>query len=359
RPLQPDDQRNVQADLPRRRHHAFGDDVAAHDAPEDVDQDRLDVRVGEDDLECLDDAVGGRAAADVEEVRRLAAVELDDVHRRHGEAGAVHHAADVTVELDVVEAEASRLQLYRVLLALVAERLDVLVPEQGVLVEIHLGIERQELAVAGDHERIDLDQAGVEAGEGLVDAAQELDRGADLLALEAQPECEATRVERLQARHRIDRDGEDLFGRLCRDLFDLDAALGRGHQRDAAGRPVHQHAEVQLACDVAPLLDIDAADLLPLGTGLVRDEVHADHRLGSLAHLFDRFDHLDAAALAASACVDLRLDDPDRPVELFRLLHGLFGSVGDAAARHRHPELGEQGLALILVNVHGMPTPPA
>ena len=56
-----------------------------------------------DDLEGRRHLLLGGAAADVEEVGGLAAVELDDVHRRHGQAGAVDHAADVAVELDVVE----------------------------------------------------------------------------------------------------------------------------------------------------------------------------------------------------------------------------------------------------------------
>src|ERR1700712_894950 len=38
--------------------------------------------------------------ADVEEVRRTAAVVLHEIHRRHRETGAVHDAADVAVELD-------------------------------------------------------------------------------------------------------------------------------------------------------------------------------------------------------------------------------------------------------------------
>src|SRR3546814_1208948 len=80
-------------------HHALGDDVAAHDAAEDVHQDAFDVGVREDDLEGRGDALLGGAAADVQEVRRLAAIELDDVHGRHGEPGAVHHAADIAVEL--------------------------------------------------------------------------------------------------------------------------------------------------------------------------------------------------------------------------------------------------------------------
>ena len=40
------------------------------------------------------DLVGPRPAADVEEVRRLAAGPLHEVHRRHREPGAVDHAAD-------------------------------------------------------------------------------------------------------------------------------------------------------------------------------------------------------------------------------------------------------------------------
>ena len=48
--------------------------VAAGDAAKDVEQHRLDVRVGEDDAQRGGDLVGLGAAADVEEVGRLAAV---------------------------------------------------------------------------------------------------------------------------------------------------------------------------------------------------------------------------------------------------------------------------------------------
>ena len=106
--FEPHDQRHVQIDLARRRDDALGDHVAAHDAAEDVDQDRLDVRVGQDQLERDGDPLVRRAAADIEEIGRVAAVQLDDVHRRHREAGAVDHAADIAVELDVVELRACR-----------------------------------------------------------------------------------------------------------------------------------------------------------------------------------------------------------------------------------------------------------
>src|SRR5690606_18595831 len=61
----------------------FGDHVAAHDAAEYVDEDRLELLVPEHDLERLGHLFGGGAAADVEKVGRLGAVQLDDVHGGH------------------------------------------------------------------------------------------------------------------------------------------------------------------------------------------------------------------------------------------------------------------------------------
>src|SRR3546814_20857455 len=67
----------------------------------DVDEDTLDRRVLQDDLERRGDLFLVGAAADVQEIGREGAVQLDDVHRRHREPGAIDHAADVAVELDI------------------------------------------------------------------------------------------------------------------------------------------------------------------------------------------------------------------------------------------------------------------
>src|SRR5690606_35075209 len=96
---QSDHDRNPDVDALRGGDDPVGDVVAAGDAAEDIEQDDLDVRVGCDDLERRHDLVRVRGAADVEEVRGLSAVVLDQIHGRHGEARTVHAAPDVPVEL--------------------------------------------------------------------------------------------------------------------------------------------------------------------------------------------------------------------------------------------------------------------
>ena len=76
------------------------------------------------------------------------------------------------VESDVVEAELRRLRLARILLAAVAHLGDLGAAEQRVVVERHLGVEREHAIVLGDHQRIDLDHGRIEIAKGAV-AAQD------------------------------------------------------------------------------------------------------------------------------------------------------------------------------------------
>src|SRR5690606_12544729 len=99
---------------------AFSDHVAADDATEDVDEDAFDLVAGQDQLERFDHALLVGTAAHVQEVGRLAAVELDHVHRGHGQAGTIDHAADVAVHGDVVDVQLRGDHFGRVFLGLVA-----------------------------------------------------------------------------------------------------------------------------------------------------------------------------------------------------------------------------------------------
>ncbi len=82
---------------------ALGDDVALHNAAEDIYENRFHAFVGDEDFEGIGDLLLGGAAANVEEVCGFAPVEFDDVHRGHREAGAVDEAGDVSIEANVAE----------------------------------------------------------------------------------------------------------------------------------------------------------------------------------------------------------------------------------------------------------------
>ena len=56
-------------------------------------------------------------------------------------------------------------------------RVDVRMAEQRVVVEVHLGVERHDVASACHDQRIDLNHAGVQLVEGLIQALQQLDGG--------------------------------------------------------------------------------------------------------------------------------------------------------------------------------------
>src|ERR1700761_7582556 len=148
--------RHVKSNLAHGSGDAFGNDVALHDAAEDVDQDALHIGIGGDDLEGGRNLLLAGAAADIEEVRRRHAVELDDVHRRHRKARAIDHAADGAIERDIVEVVSRRFDFLGVFLGLVAQYSHFGMTKQGVVVERDLGVEHAQLLLPGDNKRVDL-----------------------------------------------------------------------------------------------------------------------------------------------------------------------------------------------------------
>src|SRR3954468_17358469 len=169
--VQPDDQRlaGLVAELAERCDDAVGDGVTGGDPTEDVDEDALDGRVGQDDAQPVRHDLGRGATADVEEVGRPHPAELlagvgDDVQGAHHQAGTVADDPDLALELDVVEVLGLGRGLQRVGGGGVLEGLEV-VAEGGVLVQGDLGVQREDGAVGRLGQRVDLDEGGVLLGE--------------------------------------------------------------------------------------------------------------------------------------------------------------------------------------------------
>ncbi len=83
----------------------------------------------------------------------------------------------------------------------------------------------------------------------------------------------------------------------------------------------------------------------------MRDERHAEDLLGDDGCFIGILRDFDAAALAASAGVNLRFDD-DAAADVFRGRLGFGDGERHLPARHRDFVFGQDGLGLILVDFH-------
>ena len=209
-------------------------------------------------------------------------------------------------------------QLRRRLLRLVAQGRDVGVAEQAVVVERHLGVQHDHVALRRHHQRVDLGQAAILVEEDPAQGRHDRLGLRRLLGGEVEGVGQPAGLERLQAGARIDRRLEDGVRVAGRHLLDLDAALLAGHQHRQAGGAVEDHADVDLAGDVGRLLHQHLAHLLAVLAGLLGDERVLEHDLGDAGHVLALGEELDAAevgaavleaALAAAAGVDLGLED--------------------------------------------------
>src|SRR5262245_31596416 len=97
--FQPNHDRFGDVQVAGRFDDAARNHIASDNAAENVNQHGLYVRIGQQDSEGVLDPLLRSPAADVQKVRRLAAGQLDDVHRRHRQPRAIDHAGDVAVEL--------------------------------------------------------------------------------------------------------------------------------------------------------------------------------------------------------------------------------------------------------------------
>ena len=269
--------------------------------------------------------------------------------------GAVDHAADIAVELDVVELVLAGFELDRVLLVLVAQRLDFGVAEQRVVVERHLGVERQQVAGPGHDQRVDLDQRRVEFGKGAVERRRRT-RPARRPARLPRPSPKASR-------RAWNGDSPAAGSIASRTIFSGARAASSSISMPPSAaaisviRPVPRSidsAEIELAGDVAAGLDIDPLDVAPLGAGLVRHQLRG------------RASRAAAAATSSSERTSLTPPALPRPPAWICALTAQTGAAEPRApprpprrryrrpppARHRDAELRQQLLGLIFVDVH-------
>ena len=224
-------------------------------------------------------------------------------------------------------------------------------PEQGVVVEVELGIEAEQVSLPGLHQGVDLQERAVGLDEGLVEVLQQRHRLLDLGRGEAEFEGDLARLEGAQPDQRIDRLEEDFFRGVGGDFLDVHPPFGAGHQGHLGGGAIDQEGDVELVKDVAAFFDQHALDDLAFRAGLVGDEGHAEHVAGVLFHLVGALGDLHPAALAAAAGVDLRLHREGPVAEPPRPVARRVAVVDHVPLGNRYPEVAQDRLCLVLVNV--------
>ena len=155
------DNRHPDPDFLHSADNALRDQITTHDSAEDIDQDRLDVVIGEDQFECRSNPFAGCSAANIQKVGRLTAVQLDQVHRGHGQTGAIDHARDIAIQRHIVQIVRRGFPFLLILLTWIAQLRQPLLAEQGVVLDVDLRIQREHVTAAGNDEWIYLDQACV------------------------------------------------------------------------------------------------------------------------------------------------------------------------------------------------------
>jgi len=215
------------------------------------------------------------------------------------------------------------------------------VTEVGVLVEGDLAVERDDVALLGEDERVHLDEGRVLAGVDLVELHEDIGDLLDEVLRESGGPCDLDGLRVVDAAARVDLDAGERLRLLHGELLDLHAALDAGQREVGAVGAVEEHREVELAGDAGAAGDHDATDDVAL-------DVESEDGPGRCLRLIGVLRDLDTAGLSATTGLDLRLDDGHAAQLLGSRTH-LLGGVGDDARKHRDPVLLKQVSGLVLV----------
>ncbi len=170
----------------------------------------------------------------------------------------------------------ARCAFLHVFLGLIAQRLEGLLPKQGVVLDVDLRIEGDDVTVLRNDQRIDLDEARIAAVEQLHELAEDIGELGLLTAVEPEATGEPAALVSGQADRRMNGRREDLLGRFLGNGLDVHAPGSRGHDDDPFLAAVYEQAQVELAVYPRARLDVDDVDRQTLCATLMRHELCAE-----------------------------------------------------------------------------------
>jgi hypothetical protein len=206
-----------------------------------------------------------------------------------------------------------------------------------VVVEDHLGVGGDELAVGRLDHGVDFDQFGVFADQGLHQLPRDVFELLPEVLFEPERALEALDLEAGHADQWIDVEARDL---RAGHVLDLHAARGTCHHGHPAPIAVDERSEIELAFDLQHRLDIHGVHGLVAETAILQQRRLAVKLIAGACRE-------NAAALAAPARQHLRLDHPAARARLGQLRPQPARRNGNAMAC-------QQGLAFVLEKFHAV-----
>ena len=266
------------------------------------------------------------------------------IERRHHQTGAVADDPNLAVELHEAEPERARLLLGFLIRRDLLELRELRLAEERVVVDVELRVAGEHRAVLLHEQRIDLDERRVRLTVDAVQPPCDVGHGIALRGRNARVEHERARLEGKQPEERARPAARDGVRAGRRHLLYVHATDRREHHHGPAPIAVERDPEVELARDVGGPLHVHVLDAQSF-------YLHAEDRRRGALRFRGRFRHLDAAGLAASARVHLRLHGDWRGDGL-RCGLRFFWRRGETTVRNGDARAREDLLRLIFVDFH-------
>ena len=125
-----------------------------------------------------------------------------------------------------------------------------------------------------------------------------------------------------------------------------------GHNNDLGNRPVGNNAQVQLFGNIQTLLHQNLFNFLPLGPGLLGNQIHPDDLPGNTVNLLLGLGQFDPPALAPAPGVNLSFNHNRVSSQSFGDPDCFIGTKRHPTLRRGHAVFSEEFLGLVFVDFH-------
>ena len=224
-------------------------------------------------------------------------------------------------------------------------------PEQGVGIKIHLGVQGHDLIVGRQDQRListRVQSLAIKICKGWTGGRKSFH--GSRRKFQTKTDLPATDIP--ESHERIHMDLDDPFRGCGCHLLNIHAPVLTGHDNHGSRGPVHEQAQVKLLLDLLPCFDKQLFHGPAFRPGLVGHQGHAQHLSGQGFHLFFRVGQLDAAAFSPAPGMDLGLDHHRISTQFSGRRHRLCHGKGRPPFRHRYLVLSKQVFCLIFMYLH-------